>query len=182
MTYDNIVSSRQLEKSTIFGGVFYASQKRGFMLYSIRSLVCNYCDTLYITEYHLYIIEYHGRQIQSVRIYYVDLYPIDKKFPDILWYFIIFMDALNSVGIPAVGRIVALFRLVGIPNPFMELSPEPVNWFYETINSPRTPPLDGDSLVCPYIVVRGHQWRFSFSLCPRWSRVPCLLPYGVVCC
>ena len=152
------------------------------MLYSIRSLVCNYCDTSYITEYHLYIIEYHGWQIQSVRIYHVDLHPIDKKFPDILWYFIIFMDALNSVGIPAVGRIVALFRLVGIPNPFMELSPEPADWFYETINSPRTPPLDGDSLVCPYIVVRGHQWRFSFSLCPRWSRVPCLLPYGIVCC
>ena len=79
MTYDNIVSSRQLEKSTIFGGVFYASQKRGFMLYSIRSLVRNYCDTLYITEYHFYIIEYHERWNQTPEIYHTDLYPINKS-------------------------------------------------------------------------------------------------------
>lgn len=68
-------------KSTYFGGVFYASQKRGFMLHPIRSLVCNYCNTLYITKYHLYIIEYHGQWNQTLGIYHVDLYPINKKFP-----------------------------------------------------------------------------------------------------
>lgn len=142
MTYDPIVSSRQLEKSTIFGGVFYASQKRGFMLYSIRSLVCNYCDTLYITKYHLYIIEYHEQRNQTPEIYHTDLHPIDKKFPHILWYFIIFMDALNSVGIPAIGRIVALFRLVGIPNPFIGRP----SWYAEIIRK-RDTPMGTDSLV-----------------------------------
>ena len=152
------------------------------MLYPIRSLVCNYCDNLYITKYHLYIMEYHGRQIQSVRFYYAVLYPIAKKFPSIVWYFIIFIDTIIRGESPNRTASMSPFPIRGFPLPFMELSPELVNWFYETIKSPRTPPLDGDSLVCPYIVVRGHQWRFSFSLCPRWSRVPCLLPYGIVCC
>lgn len=45
------------------------------------------------------------------------------------------MDALNSVGIPAIGRIVALFRLVGIPNPFIG---QP-RWYAEIIRKRDTP-------------------------------------------
>lgn len=45
-------------------------------------------------------MEYHGRQIQSVRFYYVVLYPIGIKFPSIVWYFIIFMITSYSWGIP----------------------------------------------------------------------------------